>query len=59
VTDMFGELTYIPSDTLIDMLFVIVAGTVVLSTNDIAEVEQIQRELQRRSGDLSGSRWVN
>ena len=59
MTDMFGELTYIPSDTLIDMLFVIVAGTVVLSTNDIAEVEQIQRELQRRSGDLSGSRWVN
>jgi len=53
------ELINIPTDTLLDMLLIIVAGTVVLSANDVAEVEQIQCELQRRSGDLSGLRWVN
>ena len=38
----------IPSDTLIDMLFVIANGEVSLTAKDVAEIEQIQRELQRR-----------
>ena len=45
---MLGELVNTPTDTLIDMLFVILAGGVVLTSGDVAELEQIQRELQRR-----------
>ena len=45
---MLGELMNIPTDSLIDMLFVILAGEFGLNTNDAAEIEQIQRELQRR-----------
>ncbi len=47
---MLGELTNIPTDTLIDMLYVILAGEVAISAGDAAEIEQIQRELQRRGG---------
>ena len=47
---MLGELTNIPTDTLIDMLYIILAGEVATSTGDAAEIEQIQRELQRRGG---------
>jgi len=46
---MLGELVNIPTDTLIDMLSVILAGAVVLTANDVAEIEQIQRELQHRA----------
>ena len=45
---MLGELASIPTDTLIDMLFVIVTGEVALTARDVSEIEQIQRELQRR-----------
>ena len=45
---LLGELTNIPTDTLIDMLCLIVAGEVAITPNDAAEIEQIQRELQRR-----------
>ena len=45
---MLGQLMNIPSDTLIDMLFVIANGEVSLTAKDVAEIEQIQRELQRR-----------
>ena len=45
---MLGELTNIPTDTLIDMVSVIIDGGVVLTASDVAELEQIQRELQRR-----------
>ena len=45
---MLGELISIPTDTLIDMLFVIVNGEVALCSKDVAEIEQIQRELQSR-----------
>jgi hypothetical protein len=45
---LLGELTDIPTDALIDMLFVILAGEVMLTANDVAEIEEIQRELQRR-----------
>jgi hypothetical protein len=47
---MLGELTSIPTDTLIDMLCVILAGGVVITAGDAAEIEQIQYELQRRDG---------
>ena len=47
---MLGELTNIPTDTLIDMLYVIVACEVSMTATEAAEIEQIQRELQRRGG---------
>jgi hypothetical protein len=45
---MFGELMNIPTDTLIDMLYIILAGDFAITANDATEIEQIQRELQRR-----------
>ena len=41
----------IPTETLVDMLYIILAGDF---ANDAAEIEQIQRELQRRGGE---PRW--
>jgi hypothetical protein len=58
--EMLGELANIPTGTLIDMLFVILADEVTLTANDVAELEQIQRELQRRGEDQQWSlRSVN
>ena len=51
---MLGELVDIPTDTLIDMLYIILAGDFAITANDAAEIEQIQRELQRRGGE---QRW--
>ena len=48
---MLGELVNIPTETLFDMLFVILSGGIVLTATEIAEIEQIQRELQRRGED--------
>ena len=57
---MLGELTDIPTDALIDLLFVILAGEVTLTANDVTEVEEIQRELQRRGdGQYRDSQAVN
>ena len=53
--EMLGELANIPTGTLIDMLFVILADEVTITANDAAEIEQIQRELQRRGED---QRWI-
>jgi len=50
-----GELTNIPTDTLVDILYIILAGDVAITANDAAEIEQIQRELQRRGGPQSWS----
>jgi multisubunit Na+/H+ antiporter MnhB subunit len=47
---MLGELTNIPTDTLIDMLYMILAGEVAITASDATGIEQIQRELQRRDG---------
>jgi hypothetical protein len=47
---MLGELTNIPTDTLIDMLYIILAGEVAITVSDAVEIEQIQRELERRGG---------
>ena len=51
---MLGELINIPTDTLIDMIFVILAGEVILTAKDVAEIVEIQCELQRRD---EGSHW--
>ena len=48
---MLGELMNIPTDTLIDMLYIILAGEVAISASEASEIEQIQRELHRRSGE--------
>jgi hypothetical protein len=48
---MPAELTNIPTDTLIDMLCIILAGKVAISASDAREIEQIQRELQRRGDE--------
>jgi hypothetical protein len=52
---MLGELTNIPTDTLVDMLYIILAGEVAITAGDAAEIETIQRELQRRGGAQSWS----
>ena len=52
---MLGELTNIPTHTLIEMLFVTMMGTVALTATDIAEIEQIQCELKRKRED---QRWI-
>jgi len=51
---MLGELMDIPTDTLIDMLYIILAGDFAITATDATELEQIQRELQRRGGE---QRW--
>jgi len=48
---MLGELMNIPTDSLIDMLYIILAGEITISFSDAAEIEQIQRELQRRGDE--------
>jgi hypothetical protein len=48
---MLGELMNIPTDTLIDILYTILAGNLAITANDAAEIEQIQRELQRRGSE--------
>lgn len=45
---MLGELINIPTDTLIDMLYVILAGEFAITASDVTEIEQLQCELQRR-----------
>ena len=48
---MHGELMKIPTDSLVDMLFVILTSAPAVTPNDGREIEQIQRELQRRGED--------
>ncbi len=48
---MLGQLMNIPTDTLIDMLYLILAGDFAITANDAAEIEQIQRELLRREDE--------
>jgi hypothetical protein len=45
---VIGKLVSIPADTLIDRLFAIINREVSLTAKDVAEIEQIQRELQGR-----------
>jgi hypothetical protein len=48
---MHGELINIPTDSLIDMLLAILTCELPFTTTDGTEIEQIQRELQRRGED--------
>ena len=48
---MHSELMSIPTDSLVDMLFVILTNEPVVTPNDGTEIEQIQSELQRRGED--------
>ena len=43
---MLREVITVPSDTLIELLATILASGVVLSADDIAEIDQIQDELK-------------
>ena len=44
----------IPTDTLIDMLYIILAAEFAITATDAEEIDQIQRELQRRGEE---QRW--
>ena len=48
---MLRQVVTVPSDTLIDLLATILASGVVLTADDMAEIEQIQGELERRDGN--------
>jgi hypothetical protein len=52
---MRGELTNLPIDTLLDIVFVILSGGRPLTLSELGELDQIQRELQRR-GEFEGAR---
>jgi len=52
---MLGELVNIPTETLIDMLLVILDAEGSLNSKQVAEIEQIQYELQRRATHHSGA----
>ena len=51
---MLGELMNIPTYALVEMMYIILAADFAITANHVAEVEQIQRELQRRG---RGQRW--
>jgi len=48
---MDGQLANIPTDSLIEMLFIILVGELAMTANDGTKIWQIQRELQRRGED--------
>jgi hypothetical protein len=52
---MLAELMNLPTDTLMDMLYIILAGEAAITANNMAEIEQIQRELQRRGEEQNWS----
>jgi hypothetical protein len=53
---MLGELRNLPTDMLLKMLSVILAGGRTVTSSDVDELEQLQIELQRR-GDLEASAY--
>jgi hypothetical protein len=54
---MLGQLTNIPTDTLIDMLCIILAREFAITATDAAEIEEIQGELQRRHSGAKPELW--
>jgi hypothetical protein len=48
---MDGQLANIPTDSLIEMVFTIITCKLAMTAHDGKEIEQIQRELQRRGED--------
>jgi hypothetical protein len=53
---MLGELTSLPTDTLLDMVFIILAGGQTLTSSEVDELVQIQVELEHR-GDIEASSY--
>jgi hypothetical protein len=47
---MLAELAELPTDTLFDMLYTVLAREFAITAADAAALEEIQRELQRRGG---------
>ena len=57
---MLGELTNLPTNMLLDIVFVILAAGHPLTSSEVAELEQIQVELERRAEiDDSDRQWTN
>ena len=57
---MLGQPMNVPTDTLIDMLFAILASEVALTASDAANIEHIQHDLQKRGDERHwGLRKVN
>lgn len=52
---MLGNLTTVPTETLIDLLFATLADDLALTANDAMNIEQIQQELQKRGKE---PRWA-
>lgn len=52
---MLGNLTTVPTETLIDLLFATLADDLALTANDAMNIEQIQQELQKRGKE---QRWA-
>jgi len=48
---MDGQLANIPTDSLIEMVFIIITCKLSMTANEGKEIHQIQRELQRRGED--------
>jgi hypothetical protein len=55
---MHGELTNIRTDSLIEMLLLILTGELAVTANDATEIAQIKFELQRRGEDQRWSFWT-
>jgi hypothetical protein len=51
---MLGNLTTVPTETLIDLLFATLADDLALTASDAMNIEQIQQELQNRGKE---QRW--
>jgi hypothetical protein len=57
---MMGELMSVPTDTLVDILFAILASEVELPATDATNIEQIRHELQKRDDERHwGVRTIN
>jgi hypothetical protein len=51
---VLGELMNVPTDTLIDMLYIIFSEEITISAGDAAEIEQIQREFNAGARSNAG-----
>ena len=49
---MLAQLVNIPTERLIDVLFVMLSAELAITSKDITYIEQIERELQRRGATL-------
>jgi len=47
---MQAQLTNIPTDTLLDMPYIVLAREAAITATDAAKIEELQREVQRRGG---------